>query len=60
VRAATASTSLHSPITCNGDSSTPLQQEHDGESSLPKCRCSNSLHVARKQPPHEIYTSHSF
>jgi hypothetical protein len=43
VRAATASTSLHSPITCHGVSSVPLPQEHGTESSLPKRRCSNSL-----------------
>ena len=38
---------------------TPLQQEHDRESSLPKRRCSNSLH---EKSPHmnELHTSHSF
>jgi hypothetical protein len=45
---------LHSPITCHGVSSVPVQQEHDEESGLPKRRCSNSLLIAGKEPPHNF------
>jgi hypothetical protein len=48
----TATSSLHPPITCQGDSMVLGQQEQESDSSIPNLRCSSSLLNAGKQSPH--------